>query len=41
MSQQCRAIALAEYPLELQSQRYIQLYRQVLGNNGVTTQALS
>lgn len=32
MSQQCRAIALAEYPLELQAQRYIELYRQVLGN---------
>jgi len=30
MSQQCRAIALKEYPLELQVQRYIELYRQVL-----------
>lgn len=32
MSQQCRAIAVEEYPLELQSQRYIELYRQVLIN---------
>lgn len=32
MSQQCRAIALAEYSLELQAQRYIQLYRQILTN---------
>jgi len=32
MSQNCRAIALAEYPLELQAQRYIELYRQVLEN---------
>jgi glycosyltransferase involved in cell wall biosynthesis len=32
MSQQCRAIALAEYPLELQAQRYIELYRQALQN---------
>ena len=30
MSQQCRAIALAEYSLKLQSQRYIELYRQIL-----------
>ena len=30
MSQQCRAIALKEYPLELQIQRYLELYRQVL-----------
>ncbi len=30
MSQNCRAIAVAEYPLELQAQRYIELYRQVL-----------
>jgi len=32
MSQQCRAIALKEYPLELQVQRYLELYRQVLVN---------
>lgn len=32
MSQLCRAIALSEYPLELQAQRYIKLYRQILGN---------
>ncbi len=32
MSQQCRAIVLEEYPLELQAQRYIELYRQVLQN---------
>ncbi|WP_017314697.1 glycosyltransferase family 4 protein [Mastigocladopsis repens] len=30
MSQNCRAIALTEYPLELQAQRYIELYHQVL-----------
>jgi glycosyltransferase involved in cell wall biosynthesis len=30
MSQNCRAIALEEYTLELQAQRYIELYRQVL-----------
>jgi glycosyltransferase involved in cell wall biosynthesis len=30
MSHQCRAIALKEYPLELQVQRYLALYRQVL-----------
>jgi glycosyltransferase involved in cell wall biosynthesis len=33
MSQQCRAIALAEYPLELQAQRYIELYRQAMQNS--------
>ena len=32
MSQQCRAIALEEYPLELQAKRYIELYRQILQN---------
>lgn len=32
MSQNCRAIALAEYTLELQAQRYIELYRQALQN---------
>jgi len=30
MSQQFRAIAIAEYKLEIQAQRYIQLYRQVV-----------
>ena len=30
MSQNCRAIALEEYPLELQAQRYIKLYHQIL-----------
>lgn len=30
MSQQCRAIAVEEYSLELQAQRYIQLYAQTL-----------
>ena len=29
MSQQCRKITLAEYTLELQAQRYIELYRQL------------
>jgi glycosyltransferase involved in cell wall biosynthesis len=33
MSQNCRAIALAEYPLELQAQRYIELYRQAMQNS--------
>lgn len=32
MSQQCRAVALDEYPLELQVKRYIELYHQVLQN---------
>lgn len=32
MSQQCRAIACTEYPLELQAQRYIEIYRQILQN---------
>ncbi len=30
MSQNCRAIVLEEYTLELQTQRYIQLYHQIL-----------
>jgi glycosyltransferase involved in cell wall biosynthesis len=30
MSQNCRAIALAEYSLELQAQRYIELYQSLL-----------
>jgi glycosyltransferase involved in cell wall biosynthesis len=32
MSKNCRAIALEEYPLELQAKRYIELYQQVLAN---------
>jgi glycosyltransferase involved in cell wall biosynthesis len=32
MSQQCRAIAVKEYSLELQVQRYIELYRRLLQN---------
>ena len=32
MGEKCRAIALEEYPLELQAKRYIELYFQVLGN---------
>lgn len=32
MSQQCRAIALDEYPLQLQAKRYVKLYRQILQN---------
>ena len=32
MSQQCRAIALQEYRLELQVQRYLELYRYVLAD---------
>lgn len=32
MHLQCRAIAVEEYPLELQAQRYIELYRQALQN---------
>ncbi|RUT00236.1 glycosyl transferase group 1/2 family protein [Dulcicalothrix desertica PCC 7102] len=34
MSQNCREIALAEYTLEVQTQRYIELYRQVLEKQG-------
>lgn len=30
MSHNCREIALAEYPLELQAKRYIELYHQIL-----------
>jgi glycosyltransferase involved in cell wall biosynthesis len=30
MSENCRAIALQEYTLELQAKRYIELYQQVL-----------
>jgi glycosyltransferase involved in cell wall biosynthesis len=32
MSQKCRAIAVAEYPLKLQAQLYIKLYHQTLQN---------
>jgi glycosyltransferase involved in cell wall biosynthesis len=32
MSQRCRAIALKDYPLELQVQRYLELYRHVLAD---------
>jgi glycosyltransferase involved in cell wall biosynthesis len=32
MGQQCRTIALQEYGLELQVQRYVDLYRQMLRN---------
>jgi glycosyltransferase involved in cell wall biosynthesis len=32
MSQQCRAIAVKEYSLELHVQRYIELYRQLTQN---------
>lgn len=32
MSQQCRTIAVAEYSLELQAQRYIDLYQQLFEN---------
>ncbi|MBE9046653.1 glycosyltransferase family 4 protein [Pleurocapsales cyanobacterium LEGE 10410] len=32
MSQNCRQIALTEYSLELQTQRYIELYSQILPN---------
>jgi glycosyltransferase involved in cell wall biosynthesis len=34
LGKNCRAIALAEYPLELQAKRYIELYRQVLERKG-------
>ena len=33
MSQNCRAIALEEYSLDLQAQRYIDLYRQILNQS--------
>jgi glycosyltransferase involved in cell wall biosynthesis len=33
LGQQCRAIVLAEYRLELQAKAYIELYRQALGNS--------
>jgi hypothetical protein len=32
MSQNCRAIACEEYPIELQTQRYIELYQQLLSS---------
>jgi glycosyltransferase involved in cell wall biosynthesis len=34
MSQNCRAIALAEYSLELQAKQYINLYQQILSLRG-------
>lgn len=37
MSQQCREIAVKEYSLELYTQRYIQLYRQLLQNDEAQT----
>jgi len=36
MSRNCRAIALAEYTLELQAHRYIDLYHQILDKQGRT-----
>ena len=33
MARQCREIVMSEYPLELQVQRYIELYRQVINEN--------
>jgi glycosyltransferase involved in cell wall biosynthesis len=30
MGQNCRAIALQEYSLDLQTQRYVELYQQIL-----------
>jgi glycosyltransferase involved in cell wall biosynthesis len=41
MSQQCRKIALEEYSLELQIQRHIELYRQLVKPNKTTTLKLS
>ncbi len=35
LGQNCRAVALAEYPLELQAQRYIEIYRDRLINGRV------
>ena len=32
LSQRCRMIALKDYPLELQVQRYLELYRHILAN---------
>lgn len=34
MSQNCRAIALVEYTLELQAQRYVDLYRHLEKQGG-------
>lgn len=33
MSQNCRAIAKAEYSIELQAERYINLYQQILSQS--------
>jgi glycosyltransferase involved in cell wall biosynthesis len=37
MSRQCRAIVLEEYTLELQAQRYIELYRQLMQDSIIQT----
>ena len=39
MSQNCRAVALDEYSLELQAQRYIELYQKILENRRASTVA--
>jgi hypothetical protein len=36
MRQNCSAIALAEYTLQLQAQRYVDLYHQILEKQGRT-----
>jgi hypothetical protein len=36
MSQNCRAIALAEYTLQVQAQQYVNLYHQILKKQGRT-----
>lgn len=41
MSQNCREIALEEYSLELQAQKYIKLYNQGLKNHSEQTSAIS
>ncbi|AIE74130.1 MULTISPECIES: glycosyltransferase family 4 protein [unclassified Synechocystis] len=35
LGQNCRHIAETEYPIELQAQRYIQLYQQILGKKNI------
>jgi hypothetical protein len=40
MSQNCRAIALDEYPIELQTKRYIDVYQQSLGIKEVNSESL-
>jgi len=39
MSQQCRAIALTEYSLKLQAQRYVELYSQAIGRDNCVRHA--